>query len=58
MMTGWMMMSVFTVLPALLVAFLGSLTMALYGDIRRTRGYAPARWARLVSYIYRHRMVQ
>ncbi len=57
-MTGWTYLSFATVMPALLAAFLGSVAIAIVGDIRRAPSYAPARWWRLVGFFYRHRMVQ
>jgi hypothetical protein len=56
MITGWMVMSFFTVTPALLTAFLGSIGIALYGDLRRQPRFAPAKWSQVVSFFYRNRM--
>ncbi len=58
MMTGWVYMSFFTVWPALLVAFWGSVFFAIYGHLNRAPGYSQTRWHRLVSYFYRNRMRQ
>jgi xanthine/uracil permease len=54
--TGWMTMSFFTVTPALVTAFFGSILIALYGDLQRQPDYAPAKWAQIVSFFYRNRM--
>jgi len=54
--TGWMFMSFFTVIPALLTAFLSSILIAVYGDLQRQPDYAPAKWAQIVSFFYRNRM--
>jgi hypothetical protein len=58
MMTGWLYLSFIFVLPVLLVVFLGSVLIALYGDISRVPGYSQAKWHRLVYYFYRNRMRQ
>ncbi len=58
MMTGWLWMSFFTVIPGLLVVFCGSVGTALYGDIIRNPGFAQAKFHGLVSYFFRNRMRQ
>lgn len=56
MITGWMHMSFFTVTPALLAAFLGSILIAVYGDLHRRPDFAPAKWSQIASFFYRNRM--
>jgi len=58
MMTGWAYMSFIFVLPVLLLAFAGSVLIAIYGDIRRVPGYSQTQWRRLVRFFYRNRMRQ
>ncbi len=58
MMTGWLWMSFFTVIPGLLVVFWGSVGIALYGDVTRKPGFAHAKFHGLVSYFFRNRMRQ
>lgn len=55
-MTGWMSMSFITVTTAVLTAFLGSVSIAVYGDLQRRRDYAPLKWGQMVSFFYRNRM--
>lgn len=55
---GSMFMSFILVAPALLAAFLSSILLAIYGDLRGQPAYAPAKWARIVSFFHRHRMIQ
>jgi hypothetical protein len=54
--TGWMVQSFIVVPCALLVAFFGSVLIAGFGDIRRSRTYAPTTWARFVNFFYQNRM--
>jgi len=56
MMTGWVYMSFIFVLPVLLLAFTGSILVALYGDIRRTPDHSQTQWLRMVHFVYRNRM--
>lgn len=56
MMTGWTYMSFATVFPALAVSFFGSILIALAGDLRGDKTYAPDMFAWLVRFFYRNRM--
>jgi hypothetical protein len=58
MMTGWVYMSFIFAFPALLLAFTGSVILALSGDIRRAPDYSQTQWIRLVQFFYRNRMRQ
>jgi hypothetical protein len=58
MMMGWVYMSFIFVFPALLLAFTGSVLIALSGNIRRAPGYSQTQWLRLVHFFYRNRMRQ
>jgi hypothetical protein len=51
-------MSFLFVLPALLVAFAGSILIAIYGDISRAPNYSQTQWRRVVGFCYRNRMRQ
>ena len=58
MMMGWVYISFVLVFPALLLAFTGSVFVAVSGNIRRAPGYSQTQWLRLVRFFYRNRMVQ
>jgi hypothetical protein len=58
MMMGWVYMSFIFVFPALLLAFTGSVLVALSGNIRRAPDYSQTQWLRLVHFFYRNRMKQ
>ena len=58
MMTGWVYLSFFLTIPVLLMAYSASIFFAVFGDLRRSRGYSQAKWYMLVHYFYRNRMKQ
>jgi len=58
MMMGWVYLSFLFVFPALLLAFMGSILVALSGNLRRAPEYSQTQWLRLVHFFYRNRMRQ
>ena len=56
--TGWIYMSMLLIFPALLVAFLASVGLALYYDLTFTPGKAAFKFHRLVHTFHQHRMRQ
>jgi hypothetical protein len=58
MMTGWVYSSLIVALPVLAFTFAASFLFAVYAEVRRVPGEAAERFHKLVSRLYRNRMVQ